>query len=85
MWSLPWWLSSRFPRWNKVGKVDSDVPFQKRLGINYSYQILCFQFLLQKTTTLDLLFWSPHSDKLLNLILFLILLGKVAIKNATSS
>lgn len=84
-WSLLWWLSSHFPQWNKVGKADSEVPFQKCLGINYSHHILHFPFLLSKTTTLDLLFWSPHSDKLLNFILFLILPEKAAIKNATSS
>lgn len=69
-WSLLWWLSSCFPQWNKAGKADSEVPFQKCLGINYSHHILHFPFLLSKTTTLDLLFWSPHSDKLLNFILF---------------
>ena len=85
MWSLLWWLSSHFPRWNEVGKADSDMPFQKWLGINYSDHIPCFQFLLWKTKALDLLLWSPHSDKLLNFILFLMLQGKAAIKNATFS
>lgn len=83
MWSLPWLLSGRFPGWNEVAEVDSDVPFQKWFGINYSSHILHSQFLLWKTTTLDLLFWSPHGDKSLNFILFLTLLGKAAIKNVT--
>lgn len=85
MWSSLGWFSSHFPGWYKVGKADSEVSFQKCLGIKYSPHSLRFSFLQSKITTPELLFWSPHSDKLLKFILFLILLEKAAIKNATFS
>lgn len=85
MWSSLGWFSSHFPGWYKVGKADYEVSFQKCLGIKYSPHSLRFSFLQSKITTPELLFWSPHSDKLLKFILFLILLEKAAIKNATFS